>query len=371
MTVLIGQFRLLASSLFSPTTSNSPGNTKAMSEILNLIHQITANGDSGRLEILAGAVQGELSFADGKLVDARVGHLTGFRAVNAAVAMRDARFSFDPLFAPLASSSITASERVVLKQFFGIETAPAIEYFEPAPVTWPAEAAPVVPVPETADEVTLVSSNVLSAEVPATLPHPSGFMYRRAVAFAALAIAVLTTAAVLMYKFSRPSSPAVVARIEPTSSSATSTIASSAPAPAAVKAAPVKEDQKPRTTAARDLSGKWNVVNTVETTSYGTYKNMKIGFALSINQTGKTFSGSGRKVSENGRSLPAGSRTPIQVQGSIEGDRIEATFFEDGTARKSNGRFIWRIDKAGRGLSGNFATTAARSSGRSSATREM
>ena len=98
---------------------------------------------------------------------------------------------------------------------------------------------------------------------------------------------------------------------------------------------------------------------------------MKIGFALSINQTGKTFTGSGRKVSENGRSLPAASRTPIQVKGSINGDTIEATFFEDGTARKSNGKFVWRIDKAGRGLSGNFATTAARSSGKSAAMREM
>src|SRR6185503_16389763 len=104
---------------------------------------------------------------------------------------------------------------------------------------------------------------------------------------------------------------------------------------------------------------------------YRSFKNMKIGFALSINQPGTSFTGTGHKVSENGRSLPAGSRTPIQVQGSIEGDRIEATFFEDGTARKSNGRFIWRIDKAGRGLSGNFATTAARSSGKSAATREM
>jgi len=344
-----------------------------MSDILNLIHQITANGDSGRLEILAGAIQGELSFADGKLVDARVGHLTGFRAVNAAVAMRDARFSFDPTFAPLASSSITASERVVLKQFFGIETAPAIDYFAPAPVTWPVEAAPVVPVPDAADEVTLVSSNVVTAEVPVQpLPHRPTFMFRRAVAFAALAIAVLTAAVVLMYKFNRPSSPAVVARVEPISTStATPTAAASAPAPAPVKPAPVKEDQKPHTTAAQDLSGNWHVVNTIETTSYSTYKNMKIGFALSINQTGKTFTGSGRKVSENGRSLPAASRTPIQVKGSINGDTIEATFFEDGTARKSNGKFVWRIDKAGRGLSGNFATTAARSSGKSAAMREM
>src|SRR5215212_9476615 len=107
-----------------------------MSDILNLIHQITANGESGRLEILAGAIQGELSFANGKLVDARVGHLNGFRAINAVVAMRDARFSFDPSFTPLASSSITASERVVLKQFFGIETAAASDYMDPVAWNW-------------------------------------------------------------------------------------------------------------------------------------------------------------------------------------------------------------------------------------------
>src|SRR5215208_3884180 len=104
--------------------------------ILNLIHTICANGESGRLEILAGAIQGELSFSAGKLVDARVGHLTGFRAINAVAAMRDARFSFDPTFAPLGSSSITASERVVLKQFFGIEAAAPSEYLEPV-MDWP------------------------------------------------------------------------------------------------------------------------------------------------------------------------------------------------------------------------------------------
>src|SRR6185503_18744373 len=94
-------------------TNFSQGVNTAMSDdgdILNFIRTICANGESGRLEILAGSIQGELSFADGKLVDARFGHLTGFRAVNAVAAMRDARFSFDPTFTPLASSSITASE---------------------------------------------------------------------------------------------------------------------------------------------------------------------------------------------------------------------------------------------------------------------
>ena len=325
--------------------------------ILNFIRSLCANGESGRLEILAGAIQGELSFAEGKLVDARFGHLTGFPAVNAVAAMRDARFSFDPAFAPLASSSITASERVVLKQFFGIETAAANKYFEPDAVSWVEEVVPSSTVADAADEVTIVRSEVARVETPHPLPPPSRFAYRTGVAFAALAIALIAAAAVLMYKFNRPGSQQVVANAE----------SPSRPAPVQQS---VKTEQKPLMTA-QDLSGKWNVVNTVETTSYNTYKNMKIGFALSINQTGTTFTGNGRKVSENGRSLPANSRTPIQVKGSINGDRIEATFFEQGSARKSNGKFVWRIDKAGRGLTGNFATTAARSSGKSAATRDM
>jgi hypothetical protein len=357
--------------------------------ILNFIRTLCADGESGRLEILAGAVQGELSFAEGKLLDARFGHLTGFRAINAVAALRDARFSFDPAFTPFGSSSITASERVVLKQFFGIETVATNEYLDPVGVNWPEEAAPAAIVSDAPEEVTIVSSdasrvssevprvssNAPSAPIPSPLPHASGFSYRTTVAFVALIIALLATAAVLINKYNEPGSRAVVAsaespsrpapvqQSEPVERQATSTQSVTAPAP-------VKSTPNPVNTA-RDLSGKWNVVNTIETTSYSTYKNMKIGFALSINQNGSTFTGNGKKVSENGRSLPAGSRTPIQVKGSIKGDRIEATFFEAGSARKSNGKFVWRIDKAGRGLTGNFATSAARSSGKSAAIREM
>jgi hypothetical protein len=306
-----------------------------MTDILNLIHQITANGESGRLEILAGATQGELSFANGKLVDARLGQLTGFRAINAVAAMRDTRFSFDPAFAPLGSSSITASERVVLKQFFGIETAATSEYLEPA----------VANVPDEVDEVTIVKTDVPSAGIPTPPPpHTSRFSYRTALTFAVLVMAVMAAVAIYIDRLPEPGSSKVVTSVE----------SPSGPAPI---------------DAARELSGKWTIVNTVETTSYRSFKNMKFGFDLSIDQTGSTFTGKGRKVSENGRSLPANSRTPIQVQGSINGDRIEATFIEEGTARKSNGRFVWRLDKSGRGLTGNFATTAARSSGKSAAIR--
>ncbi|HKG61852.1 MAG TPA: DUF4388 domain-containing protein [Pyrinomonadaceae bacterium] len=341
-----------------------------MSDILNLIHQITANRDSGRLEILAGAIQGELSFADGKLIDARLGHLTGFRAVNAVAAMRDARFSFDPAFAPLASSSITASERVVLKQFFGIEAAAPSEYLEPVMDWPPAEAAPAVTVPDEVEEVTIVKSNVPGPGIPTPPPHAARFSYRTALVFAVLAMAVMATAAILIDRFHTPGSSAVVASVESPSRPAPAQQAEPPVAHSTSAPAPVKEGKK-TVNPVRNLSGKWTIVNSVDTTGYRSFKNMKIGFDLSINQTGSTFTGSGRKVSENGRTLPADSRTPIQVKGSINGDRIEATFFEEGTARKSNGKFVWRLDKSGRGLTGNFATTAARSRGKSAATRSL
>jgi hypothetical protein len=392
--------------------------------ILNTIRTICTNGESGRLEILAGAVQGELSFANGKLVDARFGHLTGFRAVNAVAAMRDARFSFDPAFTPLASSSITASERVVLKQFFGIETAATSEYLPPVVADWPEEAAPAT-VADAPEEVTIVRSDVKSDEIPVTTgeipvrtdeipaplpPHVTGAeipitppsyasrSYRIALALAVLAMAVLAAAAVFINRFNDSLASTVVAGVEspsrpapaqsespmvqsaPINSVPAPAAVKSVPAPAAVKSVPapaaVKEDKKPLNTArgvrdARDLSGKWMVVNSVETTAYRSFKNMKIGFDLAINQTGTTFTGNGHKVSENGRTLPANSRTPIKVKGLIHGDRIEATFIEEGTARKSNGKFVWHIDKSGRGLTGDFATSAARSRGKSAATRQF
>jgi hypothetical protein len=94
-------------------------------------------------------------------------------------------------------------------------------------------------------------------------------------------------------------------------------------------------------------------------------------FQLAINQTGRNFTAKGEKVSENGRSLPASDRTPIHVTGSINGDRVEATFFEEGTLRKTNGRFVWRTEKPGSGLAGTFVSSAARTSGKSAATKEL
>jgi hypothetical protein len=363
--------------------------------ILDFIGALSAKGESGRLRIVAGATDGALLFNRGKLVDARVGHLTGFPAVNAIAAMPDARFSFDPSVVPPAFSSITPSERVVLKQFFGIETVDPTHDYEPVILS---SATHRELIPDADEEATLVTSKAPNVAVPAALPYVASrrSSYQRGLAFAVLLIALAAAGIFAVYKFRQHNSTASVASAATREESSSRPVAESpASKPAVREAAAPASTNSPRTApvrtapapvpataptqpepneapayTAQDLTGRWNVVNTIETTSYRSYKNLKVGFDLSINQNGTSFTGRGQKISENGQILPASSRTPIEVRGSIHGDRIEATFYEDGSARKSNGRFVWRIDKAGH-LTGIFATTVARSSGKSAARRDF
>src|SRR5215210_355350 len=90
--------------------------------ILDVIRTLSTNGESGKLEMRTGRTDGVFFFRNGQLVDARVGNLTGFQAMNAAASVRDASFSFDPSVRPPSFSSIKPNERIVLKQFFGIDT---------------------------------------------------------------------------------------------------------------------------------------------------------------------------------------------------------------------------------------------------------
>jgi hypothetical protein len=316
--------------------------------ILDVIKILSTNRESGKLEISAGKTGGAFFFKNGQLVDARVGDLTGFRAVNAVASMRDVRFTFDPSIYPPAVSSITPNERVVLKQFFGIETIDASTYEDEVTIETQRLPLPVIPEP-----------------VPDTRPSRS-LLYRGGLVLAMLFILIAVAAVALRNKYrerERAIAPAVATTQpvvdEPTVSQPT------------VSRPRVAQPAVAQPVVARDLTGKWNVVNSVQKTSYRSFQNMNIGFELTINQSGKSFTGAGRKVSENGHSLPATSRTPIEVKGSIDGDRVEATFFEQGTLRKTNGRFVWRIDQASGGLNGTFVTTAAGSSGKSAARREL
>ena len=382
--------------------------TEHDSGILDVIRTLSSNGESGRLSMSTGTTDGVFFFRNGQLVDARVGNLTGFQAINAAASMPESRFSFDPAVAPPSFSPIKQNERVVLKQFFGIDTFAPEESHDAEQLVFDDDVNEVTgtdEVPEF-DEVTLVRPNVppaevlaaevplagvpfaevppaevSRAEVPSAFPSPasSSAPYRSGLLVAAVVFLLAIAAVALLYKYgdydspaspasvatnNEPSPPPVVEQVEPNRQpiSQPSVATSNQPASRPVAAEPNDDTNSP----AQDLTGKWSVVNTVQKTAYSSFNNMEIGFNLSIEQSGKGFTGKGEKVSENGRSLPRGSRTPIQVQGSINGDRVEAIFYEQGSSRKTNGRFVWRIDKAG-GLSGTFITNAARSSGKSTA----
>ena len=322
--------------------------------ILAAIGRLATLGATGRLEISAGTTDGAVSFDRGQLVDAQMGRLSGFQAINALAFIPDASFDFNPTIVPPRQSSITANERVLLKDYFGIDVSDRAAIDE--------ELIPEVDDEVTDDEVTLVRPQVnpepaVAPVAPAYISEPtarstSRSTFRPALFLILLAVLVAAVAFALIYRFRKTDSTASVAQ------------------PVQTVDAP-QQPESAVTSNVPDLSGNWKVTNTVEQTSYQAYENMEIGFNVSINQAGKDFTGTGEKISENGRSLPSDGRTPIVVKGTIDGDRVEATFSENGATRKTNGRFVWRIDKGSGGLTGTFASSAARTRGKSAATKVL
>ena len=340
--------------------------------ILDVIRTLAARGATGRLHLSTGMTEGALFFARGQLVDARLGKLTGFQAINALVSVPDASYDFDPAIAPPVESSIAPNERVLLKDFFGIDVAEDAHSNDVPDGWFEADAPPerVVPLAEIAPEYSAEPSLLLREDDEATLVRPRRgagepivnatqppLRYRPAARsrlvpalLLLLVTAIVAAAAIALFNRMR--------RSESTASVA----------PAAQTSTPANVAQQPDATAAvPDLNGNWNVVNTVEQTAYEPYRNMEIGFNVAINQAGRDFTGTGEKISENGRNLNSSGRTAIQVKGTIDGDQVHATFSENGASRKTNGQFVWRIDKGAGGLTGTFVSTAARTSGKSTA----
>jgi hypothetical protein len=111
-----------------------------------------------------------------------------------------------------------------------------------------------------------------------------------------------------------------------------------------------------------DLTGSWSWTTRVEITDVAAFENMNLGFRLQLQQTGDRIKGRGLKWMENGKLIPAGSRTPIIVDGERRGDRLELRFTEHGARRRSSGTFVMDIGPDGT-LRGQFASTSANSSG--------
>jgi hypothetical protein len=257
-----------------------------------------------------------------------------------------------------------------LQRFFGIEAA---EVGEPAAtaepeIDWNPAPEPVVPLNQAA-----------------TIPL-AFFTVPRLALCLALLIGLAVGAVALRQRFKAPQPSAPVATVVESQPAPVSEPAVAKPEvkQVAVKAQPevkqfaksepalkpVAAEPEKRAAKVQDLTGEWQVINTVHQTAYKSFGNMKVGFRLKINQQGKQFTGRGEKFSENGQTLPAGSRTPIHVTGSVDGENVVATFVEDGKLRSTNGRFVWKLQSGGDRLAGTFVSTAANSSGRSAVTKQ-
>ena len=336
--------------------------------ILAVINSITANRESGRLEIDASGTPGTFLFNQGKLVHASLGSLKGFPAVNAAVAVRDVQFIFDHVAPASHVSTITPNERVVLKRFFGIEAADAEGPVDAVEPDWNPAPEPVVPLAEVEETPTV--------EVAPPVRARSFAFFSKPVIAASLALLLALAVGAIalrsrMKARQEVASVATVAQPEPVVQPESKSVSEPQPEVKPVAAPPVTTFQ-PRNSAShdakvQDLSGEWRIINTVQKTRFKPYDKMQVGFRLRINQQGKQFTAKGEKFSENGQTLPAASRTPIELTGSVEGDKVVATFIEDGRMRRTNGRFVWKIQNDG--LAGTFISTAANSSGRSAMTK--
>ena len=428
--------------------------------ILDVVRSISSNRESGQLEISSSRNRGTLLFSKGKLVSAKLGTLTGFQAVNAAVSLRDVQFSFNPLTSPPPPGAIALHERIVLKQFFGIETAEMYgtdDGVEP-PIDWNITPHQVLPLAEDAvDQNDLLDTPTVEVKPvvvpvleeplaerafvrsetiggnsgqpeqqfvageatakrqardkaqPTSIINAQGFQLlpRLPIVVSLMLVLVLAAAATALI-------PKLKARREsasraPTAAEQSSAIPESTTPDVKKESLPdsrqqveqvvsnaqstaVAQQQSPRVRSGApsldvaagqrdesaqrdpnvqdDLTGEWKVINTVEQTRYKAFKNMRIGFRLIIEQTGKDFTARGEKVSENGRNLPDSNRTPIRVIGSIDGDKVVATFIEDGMMRRTNGRFTWTLQNENAALTGTFISAAANSSGKSAAIRQ-
>lgn len=120
--------------------------------------------------------------------------------------------------------------------------------------------------------------------------------------------------------------------------------------------------------APADVSGIWTLTNRIESSDTARFKDLALGFRLQLKQAGDRVTGSGAKVSENGRAVGKGRRTPISVEGTIEARQLELKFTERGAQRASSGTLSLELTDEGT-LRGTFSSDAANARGTTEAQR--
>jgi penicillin-binding protein 1A len=125
----------------------------------------------------------------------------------------------------------------------------------------------------------------------------------------------------------------------------------------------VREERRRDESAGADLSGWWELTNTIQSTNYSAYQGLRLGYRVQLEQDGDRITGRGQKWSESGRPVSAGARSPIIVSGRIDGRRVTLQYTERGARRSTTGSFSFTLSPDGSALRGSFSSTAANASG--------
>jgi penicillin-binding protein 1A len=110
--------------------------------------------------------------------------------------------------------------------------------------------------------------------------------------------------------------------------------------------------------AAVDLTGWWEVTNSVDETSDPASRGTRLTYRIALHQEGSKITGEGEQWTETGGPLPAGERTAIQLTGTVSGRQVHLQFVEQAGSRISGGTFRWRLASSGRRMTGSFAGAA-------------
>jgi hypothetical protein len=124
----------------------------------------------------------------------------------------------------------------------------------------------------------------------------------------------------------------------------------------------VREERR-REESEADLSGWWELTNTIQSTNYSAYQGLRLGYRVQLEQDGDRITGRGQKWSESGRPVSAGARSPIILSGRIDGRRVTLQYTERGARRSTSGSFSFTLSPDGSALRGSFSSTAAAASG--------
>lgn len=90
------------------------------------------------------------------------------------------------------------------------------------------------------------------------------------------------------------------------------------------------------------------------------YEGLRLEYQLRLRQVGNNVTGTGYKLRENDRLVA--TKTPITLQGDVDGDRVVLTFQERGARRPSAGKLVL-LRESDDVLRGRFSSDAAQSTG--------